>query len=132
MQEVRSVSRADHEDAVVDEIMGQPRAYMELTDQYGTARVIYRTLVYLCESKDEAEAAMNDAVAAIHLELKKRFDVSMIIWRVRPSAEHRQDLEMMDSCWMARCRVATSPPLPEEVWEKLNADRALDLRKVAA
>lgn len=141
MQAVRGVSRVDHEEAPVaeveyttregepvQEIVGFERAYEEFSDDQGlTLRFTHFTIRIISNSAAEAGDALSESLTEIWAELKK-LGGGTIFWRLRPTVTAE-----FDGSFAARCRLATSPPLPEELWARLtNQGEGVDLRKKAA
>lgn len=126
------MSRADFEDAYVDEIDGLRRSYMELSDGTHVLRFIYRTLGYIGADKQQVTDAMNCALDIIYLALKRDHGGGIIIWRRHIEISEELDSETGEYFCKASARLATSPPISEEVWQELKApvegNRYADLR----
>lgn len=87
------------------EIVGLPKAYMELSDGYGFVRFLYRSIAFKCNSRDQALGAIEHIMAEIAFHLGED---GVVIWRKPPEIERE---------WF-RMRLATSPPLPDAFWKK--------------
>lgn len=107
------MSRADNEEAFVTELDGQPRAYMEISDEHSTVRLVYRCMVFNGDTEDQVRQAIEDCQVALHVELKKAWGDSIIFWRRRPEVQEEE------GNWQSSMRFATSPPLSEEAWHNI-------------
>jgi hypothetical protein len=107
------------------EAEGPPRVYFEvhgkdiMTGADVKIRLKYRTLAFACPDEDLTRKYGDDIIETIRNELKK-YEYSgdaIIWWRILPSIQ-QIEYQPYKGWFQWRCRIETSPPLPDEFWNK--------------
>jgi hypothetical protein len=125
----------NHTDPNIIELLGPPQAYFEvwpsgdMTDYDNVPiRVVYHTLRYEGKNENIVRIAMQTALEDIR-EMLRTFDCMRIIW-------WRTDVELKTEQWgqttiyRARCRLGTTPILPNDFWARHATPEGLPTRVV--